>query len=139
MSNVCGRAIIFDQEDVILLFRYVEKEGKIKEYYAIPGGHIEDGETIEECVTREIKEEYNVDIKIIKKLGVLDDEGRISHLFYCEIISGTPKLGGEELEHNNPKNYYEIQKININDLDNYDILEYNKKYIREAYKLKGGE
>ena len=139
MSNVCSRAIIFIDDDVILLFRHVNKNGQIKEYYAIPGGHQEPDETIEDCCIREIKEEYGVEIKIIKYLGQQDDVGRISHMYYAEIISGTPKLGGEELEHNNKDNYYEIQRININDLDKYEILESNKKYIREAYALKGGK
>ena len=139
MSNICGRAIMFDNDEVILLFRRVVKNNKTKEYYAIPGGHQEPNETIEDCVIREIKEEYNVDIKIIQKLGIEEDVGRISHLYYVEIINGTPKLGGEELEQNNPSNYYEIQKININDLDKYNILETNKKYIRKAYSIKEGE
>lgn len=139
MSNVCGRAIIFEDDNVILLYRKKVKDNVTKEYYAIPGGHQEANETIEDCVIREIKEEYNVDIKIIKKLGVEDDMGRISHLYYAKIVNGTPKLGGEELEHNNPSNYYEIQRININDLDKYEILEKNKEYIRKAYALKEGE
>ena len=130
---------MFDNDKVILLFRRVVKNNKTKEYYAIPGGHQEPNETIEDCVIREIKEEYNVDIKIIKKLGIEEDMGRISHLYYVEIINGIPKLGGEELKQNNPSNYYEIQKININDLDKYNILETNKKYIRKAYSIKEGE
>ena len=139
MSNICGRAIMFDQDNVILLFRRVKKNNETREYYAIPGGHQEPNETIEDCVIREIKEEYGVDIKIIKFLGKEEDMGRISHLYYVEITKGIPKLGGEELEHNNPSNYYEIQKININDLDKYNILEKNKEYIRKAYSLKEGE
>ena len=136
MGNICGRAIMFDKDNVILLFRHVVKEGKTKEYYAIPGGHQEDNETIEECVIREIKEEYGVDIEIKAFLGKEEDMGRISHFFYVKILSGTPKLGGEELEKNNPNNYYEIQYININELDKYDILEANKEIIRKAYAMK---
>ena len=139
MGNICGRAIMFDKDNVILLYRHVVKDGEEKEYYAVPGGHQEGDETIEDCVTREIKEEYGVDIEIVKFLGKEEDLGRISHLFYVKILSGTPKLGGEELEKNNPNNYYEIQYININDLDKYNINEMNKKYIRKAYEMKGDE
>ncbi|MBQ4031777.1 MAG: NUDIX domain-containing protein [Bacilli bacterium] len=139
MPRISGRAIIFNNDDVILLFRHKKTDTGIKEYYAIPGGGQDEGETIEECVIRELKEEYNVDIKINKYLGEVGDDKALGHIYYCEIINGTPKLGGEELERNNEDNYYEIQYININDLDKYEILEENKKLIREAYKLKEGK
>lgn len=139
MPRISGRAIIFQNDDVILLFRHKKTDIGIKEYYAIPGGGQDEGETIEECVIRELKEEYNVDIKINKYLGEVGDDKALGHIYYCEIINGIPKLGGEELERNNEDNYYEIQYININDLDKYEILEENKKLIREAYKLKEGK
>ena len=38
--------------------------------WVVPGGHIEYGETIEEAIKREMKEETNLDIKLEKILFV---------------------------------------------------------------------
>ena len=73
MPRISGRAIIFDDDKVILLFRHKKTEDGIKEYYAIPGGGQDQGETITECVIRELKEEYNVDISIKEYLGKVGD------------------------------------------------------------------
>lgn len=137
--RISGRAIIFDNDQVILLFRHKKTANGYKEYYAIPGGGQDEGETITECVIRELKEEYNVDIKINEFLGQVGDDKNMGYIYYCEIINGKPILGGEELEHNNEDNYYEIQYIKVNELDNYNILEENKELIRKAYQIKEGK
>lgn len=51
-------ALIFNQEGKIFLMTSPKWKGK----YVVPGGHIELGETIEEALRREIKEETNLDI-----------------------------------------------------------------------------
>lgn len=50
--------LIFNQENKFFLMTSPKWDGK----YTIPGGHIERGETIEEALRREIKEETNLDI-----------------------------------------------------------------------------
>ena len=39
-----------------------------QEYYVFPGGGQEKNETFEEGTLREIKEEFGIDVKIIKKM-----------------------------------------------------------------------
>ena len=135
-KRINGRAIIIDGEDVLLMFRRKIKNGQIKEYYAIPGGGLEENETIEECVKREIQEEFNIEVEVKEQLGVVEDAKNIGYIFKCSIISGTPILGGEELENNSEENYYEVRKIKVSEIDEYDILEENKELIRKAYNNK---
>lgn len=137
MKRVSARAIIIEEDYLYAIFRRKIKEGKTKEYYVIPGGGIEENETLEECVKREIHEELNVDIEVLGYLGSEEKETTISHFFLCKIIKGVPHLGGKEKELCSENNFYEIRKININDLEKYDV--YAKDLILKAYKNNGGK
>lgn len=136
-KRVSSRGIIIEDNYVYLMFRRkIKDDGTIKEYYVIPGGGIEDNETLEDNVIREMKEEFCVDVKIDGYLGKDEGDDSIAHFFACSIVNGTPCLGGEELERCTESNYYEIRKIAIEDLDKVDILStdmiikaYNKEYI----------
>lgn len=134
MKRISGRAIIIHNDEIYLMFRRRNINGKFFEYYAIPGGKKEKNETIEECTIREIKEEFNIDIKIKKYLGIVEDDNNIGYIFNTEYISGEPVLGGEELEYNNEDNYYEVRKINIKDIDKIELLEENRELIKKAYQ-----
>lgn len=68
MKRISSRAIIIEDNKLLVMFRRKIKNGIKKEYYVIPGGGLEEGETLEQNVIREIKEEFNIDIKVIKKL-----------------------------------------------------------------------
>ena len=121
-KRVSSRAIIIEDGKLLTMFRRkIKKDGSVKEYYVIPGGGLEESETLEENVIRELKEEFNVDIEIIKFLSTEEYDDTIANYFLCKIVNGTPKLGGEELDRITPENYYEIRYIDLNDIDNYDI------------------
>lgn len=135
--RVSSRAIIIENGKVLVMFRRKIKDGKVKEYYVIPGGGQDEGETLEENVKRELKEELNVEINI---LGYLGNEVAVetnSNYFHCEIVQGVPSLGGEELERMTEENYYEPQFIEIEKLHNIDLFgkafvykALNKEYIK---------
>ena len=133
-KRICGRAIIIDNDEVYLMFRRRIKDGNVNEYYAIPGGGKENNESIEECVAREIKEEFNLDVEVLDLLGTVEDDKNIGYIYNTKLIGGEFKLGGEELDHNNPNNYYEVRKVSINDIDSINLYEENKDMIRKAYQ-----
>lgn len=135
MKRVNGRAIIIDGDEVLLMFRRKIKDGIVNEYYAIPGGGKEENETIEECVIREIKEEFNLDIEVKEYLGKVEDDKNIGHIYNTKIVGGTFKLGGEELDHNTEDNYYEVQRVKLTEIENINLFEENKALIRKAIEL----
>ena len=131
-KRVSVRGIIIDGDKVYAIFRRrVNDDGTFKEYYVIPGGGLEKGETLEETLKRELKEELSIDVDIIGYLGFDENDTSIAHFFKCRIVSGIPILGGEELERCSRENYYEVRKVNICDLDSIDILA--KDMIIKAY------
>ncbi|WP_191014982.1 (deoxy)nucleoside triphosphate pyrophosphohydrolase [Treponema zioleckii] len=77
--------------------------GEYKGWWEIPGGKIEVGETPEECIVREIREELTCGVKPEKLLGVVEYDYPAFHLkmhcILCTIVSGEPKL----LEHENAR------------------------------------
>lgn len=55
--------------------------------WEFPGGKVESNESLEECIIREIKEELDADIEILRKLTPVE-EGPIKLIpFHCKLIS----------------------------------------------------
>lgn len=83
--------ILIEDEKVLLIHRTRERDGAIREYYVVPGGGIEEGETIEEATKREVKEETGIDVELIesKPKYVLKEEER------TQFFSMVKRIGGE--------------------------------------------
>jgi mutator protein MutT len=66
--------------------------------WEFPGGKREAGETIEECVVREVREELGVEVSVGKLWRVIQrafpDRVVKLHFFMCAIESGTPRAIG---------------------------------------------
>jgi 8-oxo-dGTP diphosphatase len=61
MISVAASAIV-RKDNAILFIR--ETKPSAKDRYGLPGGKLEDGETLEQCAIREFKEEVGLDIRI---------------------------------------------------------------------------
>ena len=107
--------------------RRINENGEVSEYYVISGGGLE------ENVIREMKEEFQVDVKIEEYLAMEERETNINHFFMCSIFNGIPHLGEEELERCCESNYYEVRKVKVENLDKLDIMSLDK--IMKAYSL----
>ena len=129
-----ARAIIIQNGELLTMFRHREKDGKVKEYYVIPGGGREEGEKLEDTVKRELQEEMNVEIKVLGYLGKREDDETCAHYFHCQIINGTPILGGEELDLMNKANFYEPRFVSISEIDSLDMN--GKEFVKMAMKNK---
>jgi len=65
--------VVVDARNRVLLVRrkYAPYQGR----YALPGGFVEIGETVEEACRREVREEAGVDIGALQLVGVYSDPG----------------------------------------------------------------
>lgn len=118
---VTARAIIVEEEGLMVFYRERMIDGERIKYYAIPGGHVEVGETAKEAVVRELKEELGIEIVVEDQVGVIEIDGKREEYFWCRRISGVPVLGGEELLRNNKDNYYEFRYLPISQLNDSGI------------------
>lgn len=65
-----------------------------EELWCLPGGAIEEGETPAEAAVRELKEECNVDGKIVQETGVVVDPScNKTYTFEVDISGQEPRLG----------------------------------------------
>lgn len=82
-------AIIINEDKV---FATQRGYGEFKDGWEFPGGKIEDGETPQEALVREIKEELDVEIEVGELLDIVEYDYPKFHLlmdcFVCKIKSG---------------------------------------------------
>ena len=68
-----------------------------KGYWALPGGRVDAGETVEQTIVREVKEETGLDVEIVRKTGEyrekgFKDEVEYDYLPACFLVK---PVGGE--------------------------------------------
>ena len=130
--RVVARAITFIDSSVLLIERFRKEGENVLHYFTIPGGGVEEGETYEEAAIRETKEETCCNIGLLKYLTCEDYPNGRCYWYYGKYLNGTPTLGGEEKEYNNPDNSYKVVLINYSDLDKINILGQGKALIKQC-------
>jgi len=87
-------AIIINKDKILIARRKVGKH--LAGHWEFPGGKIEKGETPEECLKRELYEEFSINAKIDSYVGesIYDYSDKIIKLigYTAQIISGEFKL-----------------------------------------------
>lgn len=94
-------AIIIENGSIVLIKR---KNPPFQNCWALPGGFVEVGEIVENSCIREAKEETNLDVEIIKLVGIYSDPKRdprghvVSAAFLCSKKSGVMKGKDDAIE-----------------------------------------
>jgi len=71
------------------------KNEPFKGLWALPGGFVEVGETVEDAVRREAREETGLDIELIALLGVYSDPKRDPRGHTVSVVYLAKPVGGE--------------------------------------------
>ena len=98
-------ALIFDRDRVLLVQRGNEP---LKGWWSLPGGAVETGERLEAAVLREVLEETNLVVKIVRfgeifERLMLDADGKTEYHYVlldyvCELVSGTLAAGSDSAD-----------------------------------------
>jgi len=98
--------------------------------WEFPGGKRKTGESLEQCLIREIDEELNIKIRVDKKLMSVShnyDHAHISlHVFLCSLLEGTPAMKGVQ----------DWRWIKLPEIDQFDFTQADKKVIEKIKKLR---
>jgi 8-oxo-dGTP diphosphatase len=90
--------IVITADDQILLVRH--RKGP-RQYWVLPGGRLEYGETFQECAVRELQEETGLDVEVDKLAflseAIAPDRSRhiVNVYLTARVVGGVMKVGDE--------------------------------------------
>jgi len=129
--KMIGVAVIWNGAGQILIDRR-KPEGLLGGMWEFPGGKVELGETIPDCIQREIQEELGIEIEVGDRLIVVDHTYSHFHVtlnvHHCQHLSGEPQA----IECD------EIRWVELADLDNYPFPKANLQIIEALKREKEG-
>lgn len=129
---------------VLMHRKNVIRNKDYQEYYTFPGGGLEEGETLEEGVIREVKEEFGINVKVIKKLYELENVklNMKEYFFLCEYVDGKFGTGDGEEFSNNPaykdSGDYIPEIVKAEDIEKLVLLplEIKEKFLEDLGKCQ---
>ncbi|QDP39588.1 NUDIX hydrolase [Radiobacillus deserti] len=91
---VSAAAIVLNEKNEILLIKGPRRG------WEMPGGQVEEGESLEEAVVRETKEESGIEVEVIKFCGIYQNVSNsiCNTLFLAKPMGGKPTTSSESLE-----------------------------------------
>jgi 8-oxo-dGTP diphosphatase len=123
--------IILQRDSNILMVR--RKKDPFKGQLALPGGFINEGETVEEAAMREAIEETSLEVEPIEILGVYSDPKRdprkhiMSTVFVGIMIGGSDKAGDDAES---------IEWVELGNIEKQEIAFDHAQILRDYKKWK---
>jgi 8-oxo-dGTP pyrophosphatase MutT (NUDIX family) len=119
------RSVIPFNKGLILIHRIRKENETLLDYYVFPGGGLEENESIDECLIRELKEEVGIDIRVIKQLYEVMDTDRKEFFYLCQYIKGNIGSGtGPEFTNKEyaQRGSYECKIVEMSVLKDINLL-----------------
>lgn len=128
-------AIIVNKEGKLFLAKRGREVRNESGRWEFPGGGVEFGDTLENTLKREMKEEYGIDIKVGELLDVYDHiipeehQHWVSPTYICTIIKGKPKiLEPHKCDKIGWFTAEEIAKMHLSIITKYNFENFVKRY-----------
>jgi len=94
MHILSAAAVVLNEHGEILLIKGPRRG------WEMPGGQVEEGESLKEATVREVKEETGIEVEVVKFCGVFQNVGDsiCNTLFLAKAIGGIETTSAESLE-----------------------------------------
>jgi len=120
--KLIGVAVIWNEKGQILIDKR-RQEGLLGGLWEFPGGKVEPGETVLECIQREIKEELGIEIAVGEQLITINHaytHFRVTlTVHHCHHLSGQPQ----------PIECDEVRWVTLDEIDKYPFPKANVQII----------
>lgn len=128
-----GVGAVIIRNGKILIVKRGAEPGKGK--WSVPGGLVELGETVEQTVIREVKEECGLEVEVGRLIDVvdsitLDKDGKVKYHFVILDFFVKPK-GGELRPGNDAK---EALWVPLNEVEKYDLTRTFREFLKRNMK-----
>lgn len=127
--------IILQRESKVLMIR--RKKDPFMGKLALPGGFVNEGETVEEAARREALEETSLQVDPIEILGVYSDPKRdprkhVMSVVFVGIVAGGSQLAGDDAE--------DIEWVDPDQVDSSQVAFDHMKILRDYlhWRSSGG-
>ncbi len=121
-----GVAVVWNESGQILIDRRPQK-GLLGGLWEFPGGKIEPGEAVEDCIRRELQEELAIDVEVGDRLITIDHtytHFKVTlNVFHCRHVGGEPQ----------PIECDEVRWVEVSELEQFPFPKANGQII-EAIK-----
>ncbi len=140
MKPIRVAGIIPMEDGFAFMHRQHVQNHPIGDYYAFLGGHLEEGESLEEGTVREIKEETGIDVKVVRELYHIEKETMDEYFFLCEYVGGEFGIGDGPEYSNDPKyiarGTYTPEIVKRDEVKNITLLppEIKEKFVKDLEK-----
>ena len=128
IHKLIGVAAIWNDQQQILIDQR-RQDGLLGGLWEFPGGKLEPGETVEECIKREILEELGIEIAVGDHLITINHPYSHFHVtlivHHCRHISGEPQ----------PIECEQVRWVTLDELDLYPFPQANVEIINALRKM----
>lgn len=126
--KVIAAGVIFKRGKILIQQR--SNEGLLGGLWEFPGGKVEAGESLVECVRREVREELGIEVRVGERIVAVEHAyshfSITLHAFRCEFLSGRTRAASAQ----------RFNWVTPEELDEYAFPAANKRIIRELVKKK---
>lgn len=121
--------ILCDTDSIVLIKR---KNNPYKGFWALPGGFVEYGETVEAAILREVKEETGLQIDLKDILGVYSHPDRDPRGHIITVCYKAHKTGGELKADTDAS---EVICLKLEDISKYELAFDHMLILKDAFKV----